>query len=78
VRAKPRASGHKVTMLDTWTTDDMQNIVVVLQAIALSSRLTWYHVRFPTLPNNSTGWVQSRYLGSSLRFTPTCTSIAPD
>jgi hypothetical protein len=63
VRAQPRASARKVTMLDSWTTDDTQNIVVILKAIAVSSRLTWYQVRLPILPNNSTGWVQSRYLG---------------
>jgi L,D-transpeptidase-like protein len=63
VRAQPRASARKVTTLETWTTDDTQNIVLVLKAIAVSPRLTWYRVRLPILPNNSTGWVQSRYLG---------------
>ena len=29
----------------------------------MSSRETWYRVRLPILPNNSTGWVQARYLG---------------
>jgi len=63
VRAQPRASARKATTLETWTTEDTQNIVLVLKAIAVSARLTWYHLRLPILPNNSTGWVQSRYLG---------------
>ena len=63
VRAQPRATARKVTTLETWTSDDTQNIVVVLESIAINSRLTWYHVRLPILPNNSTGWVQSRHLG---------------
>jgi hypothetical protein len=63
VRSEPRASSRKVTTLDTWTTDGTQNIVLVLKAIDVSSRLSWYRVRLPILPNNSTGWVQSRYLG---------------
>jgi hypothetical protein len=63
VRAQPRASARAVTTLDTWTTDDTQNIVLVLNGVDVSSRQTWYRVRLPILPNNSTGWVQSRYLG---------------
>jgi L,D-transpeptidase catalytic domain/Putative Ig domain len=63
VRARPTASSRKVTTLDTWTTDDTQNIVLVLNAVDVNSRLSWYRVRLPILPNNSTGWVQSRYLG---------------
>jgi hypothetical protein len=63
VRAQPRASARKVTTLGTWTTDDTQNILLVLQGFAVSSRLTWYRVRLSILPNNSTGWVQSRYVG---------------
>lgn len=63
VRALPRASARAVTTLDTWTTDDTQNIVLVLKGIDVSSRQTWYRVRLPILPNNSTGWVQARSLG---------------
>ena len=63
VRAKPTAASRKVTTLDTSTPDGTQNIVLVLNAVDVSKRLSWYHVRLPILPNNSTGWVQSRYLG---------------
>jgi hypothetical protein len=63
VRAQPRASSRAVTTLDTWTTDDTQNIVLVLKSVEVSAGKTWYRVRLPILPNNSTGWVQARYLG---------------
>ena len=32
-------------------------------ASTCSASETWYRVRLPILPNNSTGWVQARYLG---------------
>ena len=64
VRAQPRVSARAVTTLDTWTTDDTQNIVLVLERRDLSSTQTWYRVRLPILPNNSTGWVQARSVGA--------------
>jgi hypothetical protein len=60
----PRASAPAVATLDTWTTDGTQNIVLVLNAVDVSKRETWYRVRLPILPNNSTGWVRSSDLGS--------------
>jgi hypothetical protein len=63
VRAQPKASARAVTTLDTMTTDDTQNIVLVLEGIDVSNKETWYRVRLPILPNNSTGWIQARYLG---------------
>jgi len=63
VRAQPRSSARAVTRLDTWTTDDTQNIVLVLSGVDVTAGQTWYRVRLPILPNNSTGWVQARYLG---------------
>jgi hypothetical protein len=63
VRAKPSLASRAVTTLDTWTTDDTQNIVLVLNGTDVSARQTWYRVRLPILPNNSSGWVQARYLG---------------
>ena len=63
VHVQPKASSRAVTKLDTWTTDGTQNIVLVLSGVDVSSRETWYRVRLPILPNNSTGWVQARYLG---------------
>ncbi len=63
VRAQPRASARKVTTLDTRTSDDTQNIVLVLKGTDVSSRQTWYRVRLPILPNNSTGWVNASDLG---------------
>ncbi len=63
VRAKPSASARKVTTLETRTTDDTQNIVLVLQRTDVTSSQAWYRVRLPILPNNSTGWVKAASLG---------------
>jgi hypothetical protein len=63
VRALPKASSRAVTTLETWTTDDTQNIVEVLKGTDVRKGQTWYRVRLPILPNNSTGWVQARFLG---------------
>jgi hypothetical protein len=63
VRVQPSASARAVTTLETTTTDNTQNIVLVLNGIDLSSKETWYRVRLPILPNNSTGWVSSAALG---------------
>jgi L,D-transpeptidase catalytic domain len=60
VRAKPRASAKAIATLDTKTSDaDTQNLVMVLSGTDLSATQTWYHVRLPILPNNSTGWVRA-------------------
>jgi hypothetical protein len=63
VRTRPSPSAPVMTRLDTWTTDDTQNIVLVLSGMDTGAGQTWYRVRLPILPNNSTGWVQARYLG---------------
>jgi lipoprotein-anchoring transpeptidase ErfK/SrfK len=64
VRTKPRLSAPAVTTLATRTGDDTQNLVVVLERLDKSPSETWYRVRLPILPNNSTGWVQKRSLGA--------------
>jgi lipoprotein-anchoring transpeptidase ErfK/SrfK len=63
VRSGPRANARVVTTLSTWTGDNTQNLVVVLDRLDKSPSETWYRVRLPILPNNSTGWVQKRFLG---------------
>jgi len=63
VRLQPRLSARAVTTLETMTSDDTQNLVLVLQALEVSARETWYRVRLPVLPNNTTGWVQRSALG---------------
>jgi hypothetical protein len=63
VHAQPEASSRAVTKLDTMTTDGTHNIVLVLAQQDMSKSKTWYRVRLPILPNNSTGWVQSSALG---------------
>jgi L,D-transpeptidase catalytic domain len=66
VRSKPKASARVMTRLSTITTDFTQNLVLVLDAVDISPKQTWYHVRLPILPNNTTGWVRRGYL-SKLR-----------
>lgn len=63
VYSQPKASSRQVTKLDTMTTDGTHNIVLVLSQTDVSKTSTWYRVRLPILPNNSTGWVKSSALG---------------
>jgi hypothetical protein len=62
-RTKPSASAHQIATLQTMTGDGTQNIVLVLDGVDVGENQTWYRVRLPILPNNTTGWVQARYLG---------------
>ena len=62
-RSAPISTAHAVTTLETRTSDETQNIVLVLDGIDLGPQQTWYRVRLPILPNNSTGWVPSSALG---------------
>jgi lipoprotein-anchoring transpeptidase ErfK/SrfK len=63
VRTGPRSTAPVLTTLETRTGDDTQNLVVVLDRLDRSPSETWYRVRLPILPNNSTGWVPKRFLG---------------
>jgi lipoprotein-anchoring transpeptidase ErfK/SrfK len=63
VHKQPKASSGAVTKLDTMTTDGTHNIVLVLEQKDVSATQTWYRVRLPILPNNSTGWVQASAIG---------------
>jgi lipoprotein-anchoring transpeptidase ErfK/SrfK len=63
VHTQPKASARAVTKLDTMTTDGTHNIVLVLNEMDVNASQTWYRVRLPILPNNSTGWVQADALG---------------
>jgi len=62
VRAKPGLASKVITTLPTGTTDGTQNDVLVLARIDLSPTSSWYWVRLPILPNNSTGFVRKRDL----------------
>jgi lipoprotein-anchoring transpeptidase ErfK/SrfK len=61
---QPKASSSVVTTLGTVTSDETQNLVLILAGIDLDSKRTWYKVRLPILPNNSTGWVPRSALGN--------------
>ena len=62
MRAKPGLASRVVTTLPAGTTDGTQNDVLVLSRIDISPRSSWYRVRLPILPNNSTGFVRKRDL----------------
>jgi lipoprotein-anchoring transpeptidase ErfK/SrfK len=64
VRTKPGLASRIVTTLPTGTSDDTQNIVLVLSRVDISPRQSWYRVRLPILPNNTVGFVQARDLSS--------------
>jgi hypothetical protein len=61
-RAKPWPSAKVVTTLATTTPDGTQNLVLVLSGKDVGLGKTWYRVRLPILPNNSTGWVPASAL----------------
>ena len=76
VRAHPKLTSRAVTTLETMTGDDTQNLVLVLDSVQVKGNVTWYRVRLPILPNNSTGYVRAAYLGTSTRCTRISTSTA--
>jgi lipoprotein-anchoring transpeptidase ErfK/SrfK len=63
-RTEPARGARVVTVLATVTGDGTQNIVLILAARAVNPTQTWYLVRLPILPNNSTGWVPRSALGT--------------
>jgi hypothetical protein len=60
--SRPSPGAPSVTTLTTMTGDGTQDIVLVLGAVAVDSRL-WYRVRLAILPNNSIAWVPRSALG---------------
>jgi lipoprotein-anchoring transpeptidase ErfK/SrfK len=63
VRVAPRASATVVTTLARTTSDGALSVVLVLEAVDRGPAETWYRIRLPILPNNSTGWVPRNALG---------------
>jgi L,D-transpeptidase-like protein/putative Ig domain-containing protein len=59
----PNASAPVLTLLGLAAEDGAQNIVLILDELQKSPTETWYRVRLPILPNNSTGWVPASALG---------------
>lgn len=62
VRVAPFAQARAITVLDTRTSEDTTNLVLVLERSRLGGG-TWVKVRFPVLPNNTIGWVRREHLG---------------
>jgi len=63
-RAQPSPTAKVVAKLDTVTSDATQNVVLLLDGVDVKAGQTWYHVRLPVLPNNTTGWVPKSALGN--------------
>jgi hypothetical protein len=64
VRVAPKPNARAVTRLQLKTEDaDTRNILLVLEGLDRTKKDSWYRVRLPILPNNSTGWVQRSALG---------------
>jgi len=63
VHSLPNPASRVVTTLGMQTEDGTQNLVLVLSGLDRSRNETWYRVRLPILPNNSTGWVPASALG---------------
>jgi len=61
-RSAPSTISRTVAELGTTTPEHTQNLVLVLRRVDRPHGVTWYQVRLPILPNNSTGWVQSTVL----------------
>ena len=62
VHEHPNVSSAAVTRLATVTPEWTQNLVLVLGSAGAGR--TWYRVRLPILPSNSTGWVPRDALGN--------------
>jgi hypothetical protein len=62
-RKQPDARSPVVATLGTVTHEWTQNVVLVVEGIDVDASHTWYRVRLPVLPNNSTGWVPQSVLG---------------
>jgi hypothetical protein len=60
---RPDRVSRVVATIRPVTPDFTQNIVLVLAEAARAGQ-TWYEVRLPVLPNNSTGWVERSALGN--------------
>ena len=67
VRSEPRPTARAVTTIGTLTSDDTQDLVLVLARVDLDPTTTWYRIRLAVLPNNSTGWVPARALGNLVK-----------
>jgi hypothetical protein len=63
VRSGPSRGSSAVGRIGLWTPENYPNLVTLLEQKTLKSG-TWVHVRFPKLPNNTTGWVKRGALGS--------------
>lgn len=64
-RSAPKGWARVVTRLSPDTLDATPNLVLLLESKTDAIGRTWYHVRLPIRPNNSTGWV----LGGALSAT---------
>jgi hypothetical protein len=62
-RAHPTGRAKIVAVLGSRTPEGTTNLVLVVERLRRRDGVTWYRVRLPVLPNNSTGWVPAVLLG---------------
>jgi lipoprotein-anchoring transpeptidase ErfK/SrfK len=63
VRSAPSLGARAVGRIGRWTPENYPNLVSLLEQRTQSNG-TWVRIRFPKLPNNTTGWVKRGSLGS--------------
>jgi lipoprotein-anchoring transpeptidase ErfK/SrfK len=63
VRAAPSRAARAVGRIGRWTPENYPNLVSLLEQ-RIQANGTWVRIRFPKLPNNTTGWVKRGALGS--------------
>lgn len=63
-RESPSEQAQVVAPLATTTPEGTANLVLVLGRVLDRAGRLWIHVRLPVLPNNLTGWVPRKALGT--------------
>jgi lipoprotein-anchoring transpeptidase ErfK/SrfK len=63
VRSGPSRGSRVVGRIGLWTPENYPNLVSLVEQ-RIQRNGTWVRVRFPKLPNNTTGWVPRGVLGS--------------
>jgi lipoprotein-anchoring transpeptidase ErfK/SrfK len=62
VRSAPSRGARAVGRIGLWTPENYPNVVSAIEQ-RVDRNGTWVRVRFPKLPNNTTGWVPRSVLG---------------
>src|SRR5207237_7695186 len=57
VRSAPSSHSRAVGRIGRWTPENYPSLVTMLEQRVVKSG-SWIRVRFPKLPNNTTGWIK--------------------